>query len=182
MFRIFALFTGYFLCLLLGSMWWWTAVEIYIFLVLTPEEGLAPSPYVVLSRVPLLIFRNSFVNDALSFLHGTNSVPGELCSHYRALNIWSVTGRVDSLLLKVPNHLRYSSLIFFTQSKHVWVGDLETTQKIYIWLGQFVFLAYEPCTWAYDANNLFPVDPSMLTIRKKLLVLVRLQSMEVYRI
>ncbi len=47
-FRIFALFTSYFLCLPRGSMWGWTAVEIYIFLVLTPEEGLTPSPYGVL--------------------------------------------------------------------------------------------------------------------------------------
>jgi hypothetical protein len=48
-------------------MCWRTAVEIYIFLVLTPEEGLTPSPYGVLSRVHPLIMRNSFVTGALSF-------------------------------------------------------------------------------------------------------------------
>jgi hypothetical protein len=39
-FRIFALFTSYFLSPPRGSMWWWTAVEIYtyIFLVLTPRR------------------------------------------------------------------------------------------------------------------------------------------------
>ncbi len=131
MFCIFALFTSYFLCLPRGSMWWWTAVEIYIFLALTPEEGLTPSPYGVLPRVHSLIMHGT----ALSLMHSPFCTE-QFCSVWTLFSIQSTqygTGRVDSLLLKGPKHEIFVAFFYTVQAcMGRWLRTTLYTKNLYL--------------------------------------------------